>query len=66
MKRKEIERLVYLEEKFTMCMDLLSIARDYCELNCYKSREISELKTIIEVIFDKQKELVNNLEKVLC
>ena len=62
----KIKTIASLEEQLSRNVDLLEIAKTYCEFNCAKSDEISTLFSILELIIEQQKNSVNNLEAMLA
>ena len=50
------------EEKVNLSIDLLELAKTYCEINGDKSAEISTISTALDIVLRKQKELVRELD----
>lgn len=59
-------KIASLEEKMTQSVNLLEIAKTYCEFNCDKSDEISSLFSILEIILVEQKSMIGELETALA
>ena len=59
-----MENLSQLEEKVLRSIDLLEIAKDYCSANFDKSKEISAVGTIVDVILDTQLKLAEELDNI--
>ena len=60
-----IEKISHIEEQITLNIDLLEIARDYCEYNYDKASEISTLGTIINIILTGQQSLARSFDGIL-
>lgn len=61
----KIKLIASLEQQITRNLDLLEIAKTYCEFNCDKSDEISTLFSILELIVEQQQNTVKELESNL-
>lgn len=59
-----LEKISLLEEKVSRSIDLLEIAKDYCSANFDKSKEISAVGTIMDVILDTQLKLAEELDNI--
>lgn len=59
-----LEKISLLEEKVSRSIDLLEIAKDYCSANFDKSKEISAVGTIVDVILDTQLKLAEELDNI--
>ncbi len=59
-----IEKISLIEEQITMNIDLLEIAKDYCEYNFDKAREIAALSTIINIILAEQHNLARSFDGI--
>ena len=57
------EKINALEEQVYCCVDLLEVAKEYCDSNLDKSKEISRLGTFIRLLLQEQYKLVNCLEE---
>lgn len=53
-----------IEEKITLSMDLLEVAKGYCEYNFDKGQEVVALNSILEIILKNQKELSDQLDEL--
>lgn len=62
----KLKTVASLEQNISRSIDLLEIAKTYCEFNCDKSDEISTLFSILEIIIEQQKNTVNSLESLLA
>ena len=60
-----IEKISHIEEQITLNIDLLEIAKSYCEHNFDKASEISTLGTIIGIILDEQQRLARSFDGIL-
>lgn len=60
-----LNKIASIEERITQNVNLLEIAKAYCEFNCDKSDEISSLFSILEIILTEQKKLVSEVEAML-
>ena len=52
-----------MEEKINLCIDLLEVAKTYCEFNYDKSSELSSVGSLISIILDLEKELANEYDE---
>lgn len=59
-----MEKIVELERQLNVNIDLLEIAKAYCEFNNDKSDEISALIPILEIILDNQKNVRRSLDYI--
>lgn len=62
----KIKTVASVEEQLSRNIDLLEIAKTYCEFHCAKSDEISTLFSILELVVEQQKNTVNALESMLA
>lgn len=60
-----LDTLSTIEEKVTLCIDLLEIAKNYCESNFDKGQELSAVGTILKVVLDEQKSLADSLDELV-
>lgn len=60
-----LNKVTSMEEKITLSINLLEIAKAYCEFNREKSDEISSLFSILEIILVEQKKLISDVENLL-
>lgn len=65
MERNILKNMTDIEERITQCVDLLKIAKIYCEQNYDKSDEIIAINTLLEVILSNQKVVSDKLETLL-
>lgn len=61
-----IRTIASLEAQLNKGIDLLEMAKTYCEYNCDKSDEISTLFSILELIIKEQKDTVKSLETLIA
>ena len=59
-----MEKFIELEQKLDLNMDLLELARSYCELNTDKSREMSALHSVLDIIIDNQEDAKKTLDYI--
>ena len=59
-----MEKIINIEEQMNANVDLLQIARDYCEFNIDKSATIGFLISLIEIILENQKNIVANFDEL--
>ena len=57
-----LKNITALEEKITMSINLLEIAKGYCEYNFDKGEEVIALHSIIDIVLEIQQKLANELE----
>ncbi|MCM1340094.1 MAG: hypothetical protein NC191_10525 [Muribaculaceae bacterium] len=62
---KYMEEITNLEQKLNTGLDLLEIAKIYCEFNYDKSDELSALNSVLEIIIQIQKSATSSLDKLL-
>lgn len=60
-----LEKFARLEQKIAHGANLLEITKSYCELNYDQSKEIPALISILEVILDNQRMLMDAMEEIL-
>lgn len=60
-----MEKISKFEEKLNFSIDLLELAKSYCDVNYDKSMEVSTIATALELVILKQKELVKELDYLL-
>jgi len=61
----DTEILNNVEQKINTNLDLLEIAKTFCDSNYEKATEIASLDSIIEIILANQKELTKDFDKFL-
>ena len=59
-----LNKYAKMEEKITLTLDLLEIARCYCEYNFDKGQEVVALHSIIEVLLEAQRDIAEELDKI--
>jgi hypothetical protein len=59
-----MEKIIEIERQLNVNIDLLEIAKAYCEFNNDKSDEISALIPILEIILDNQKNVRRSLDYI--
>lgn len=59
-----MEEFAYLEEQLNINVDLLEIAKDYCEFNYDKSSSLSRLLVLLDIILANQKIIAAKLDNV--
>ena len=57
-------KIINFEERLIQNIDLLEIAKSYCEFNSYKGAEISALYSVIDIILENHKALVREFDKI--
>lgn len=60
-----MEKFIDVEQKIATNIDLLEIAKDYCEFNNDKASGISCLMSLIEVMLQNQRNLISDFDKVM-
>ena len=60
-----MENFIDFEEQLNKSIDLLEIARDYCEFNNDKDTTICNLISLIDIILQSQKNLMAKFDKVM-
>ena len=60
-----LEKLSTIEEKIVLSIDLLEIAKNYCEFNFDKGKEISAIGTILEVVLNTQRNLADEIDDII-
>ncbi len=60
-----LEILNSLEEKIISSIDLLEIAKNYCEYNFDKSQEISAMGTLLNIVLNEQRQLANCIDELM-
>ena len=58
-------KITNLEEKMYINIDLLKIAKDYCEFNADKSCTTSSLLSLIEIVLNNQKSMAENFDEIM-
>ncbi len=60
-----LKNYTLLVEKVTLTLDLLEIAKGYCQYNFDKGQEIVALCSILEVILEAQRYLADKLDEMI-
>ena len=60
-----LNNLIKLEEKITLSLDLLEVAKGYCEYNFDKGQEVVAICSILEVVLEAQKELADTIDSLM-
>lgn len=61
-----MENFIDLEQQLNKNIDLLKIAKDYCEFNQDKGSTVSALMSLIEIILQNEKDLISNVERAIA
>lgn len=61
----DIDEITTLVQKVTLGVDLLEVAKCYCEHNYDKSDELPVLVSVLEIILDVQKEVADRVDNLL-
>lgn len=57
-----MEKIITLEEKINLGIDLLEVVKTYCEFNYDKSEAISAINSVLKIVLETQKEVANLLD----
>lgn len=60
-----MEEFIDFEQKININIDLLEIAKDYCEFNNDRGMSTSSLISLIEIMLQNQKTLIADFDKVM-
>lgn len=60
-----LNNITFLEEKVTLSLDLLEIAKGYCEYNYDKGPEVVAVGSIMDVIAKVQKDIADDIDKLV-
>lgn len=60
-----LETLTSVEEKITLSIDLLEIAKNYCEYNFDKGQEVSAIGGLLKVVLEEQKQLADCIDDLI-
>ena len=60
-----LNKFTQIEEKITLSLDLLEIAKGYCEYNFDKGQEVAALRSILEILFETQKNLADKIDELV-
>ena len=61
---KYIENMNKIEEHVNLSINLLKVAKTYCEYNFDKAGEVSTLNSIIDIVLNEQKTLANDIDSI--
>ena len=64
MKNLNLKTICNIEEQAFSCSHLLEIAKNYCDANYDKCKEIVELSVLINTIIDKHNIVINEIESL--
>ncbi len=59
-----LNKYTKLEEKITLSMDLLEVARGYCEYNFDKGQEVVALHSVIELLLETHRDIAEEFDKI--
>ena len=59
------EKLNEFERDINAIIDLLSVAKGYCDLNYDKSSELVAISTVIEILLSKQLKLASDFDSLM-
>ncbi len=62
---KILEKVTSIEEKIMLSIDLLEIAKKYCESNFDKGNEIVSVGSLLGVVLKEQREIVDNVDNII-
>lgn len=62
---KMLEKMTLLEEKIMLSIDLLEIAKKYCECNFDKGNEIVSVGSLLTLVLKEQKELADSIDDII-
>ena len=65
MKKISAAELDSVEEKLIVTLDLLEVAKRYCENDCGESKALGPLYSLFDVMLKNQRELADNLDRIL-
>ena len=54
-----------MEEKLIVTLDLLEVAKRYCENDCGESKALGPLYSLFDVMLKNQRELADNIDRIL-
>ena len=57
-----MEKIVEIERQLNINIDLIEVAKAYCEFNFDKSDELCTLISVFEIILDNQKKITKALD----
>ena len=59
-----MENISQIEEKININIDLLEIAKDYCEFHNEERKDLCSLMSLIGIVLKNQKMLISYLDKI--
>ena len=59
-----LKKSMLIEEKITLSLDLLEVAKGYCEKNFDKGQEVVALGSVLDVLVDVQKDIAGYLDEL--
>ncbi len=62
---KMLEKVTSIEEKIMLSIDLLEIAKKYCESNFDKGNEIVSIGSLLGVILREQRDIVDSVDDII-
>lgn len=57
-----MDKIIELEQRLNVNVDLLEVAKSYCDLNSDKSTEMSSLSSVLDIVLKNQKDIAKNLD----
>lgn len=60
-----MEKIIDIEEQMNINVDLLQIARDYCEYNIENSHATTSLMSLLEIMLQKQRNIVADFDELM-
>ncbi len=60
-----LEKVTSIEEKIMLSIDLLEIAKKYCESNFDKGNEIVSIGSLLGVILREQRDIVDSVDDII-
>ncbi len=59
-----LKKTTLIEEKITLSLDLLEVAKGYCEKNFDKGKEVVALSSVIDILIDVQKDIADFIDEL--
>ena len=59
-----LKNALFLEEKVSLSLDLLEVAKGYCAYNFDKGQELVALSSVIDILIDVQKDIAGFLDEL--
>ena len=60
-----LKSITSIEEKITFSINLLEIAKNYCEYNFDKGQEVAAIGTLLTVILEAQKHVADSIDDLI-